>query len=557
MSERNALQSNFYLSLGGQPVDLELMRDLEQVVVETSLHLPDVATITLHDPRLRWVDSALIEPGASLRVAARVGGVEARLFDGEIVELEPDFAGAAPRLVVRAFDRLHRLARLSFARAFQNVSDAELIGRLADEAGLHVRVGPAAAHIHRHLFQVNESNLALLQRRAAALGYLLFVDGDTLCCLPPEDEGGSIVLRLGETLAEFRPRLSTVGQVHSVLVRGWDVAAKRPVLGRASAAAGAPDIGRGHSAGGRSGGETTATAFNLRPELGVGDRPVGSQAAADALAKALAERRGAQFIEAEARCAGSPALIAGVDVVVEGVGQRFAGRYFVTAATHAGDARGTYETTFTVSGMRPATILGLLAPEPAGSPAAGLVVAVVTDNNDPEDMGRVRVAFPWLSPDHASGWARVAATGAGDRRGVFFLPEVGDEVLVGFEMGDVQQPFVLAGLWNGVDRPPLDSAAAVGGDVRRRVIRSRDGHEVSFDEGPDGGVTVRDRRGNLVRLGGSDGAVSVEAVGELRLKAGAGVTIEAGGKISLGGAGVEIDGGTAPVDVHGLVINLN
>ena len=93
----------------------------------------------------------------------------------------------------------------------------------------------------------------------------------------------------------------------------------------------------------------------------------------------------------------------------------------------------------------------------AGSGAcSGVVVGIVTDNDDPERLGRVKLRFPSLSADYESHWARVAAPGNGASRGTVWIPEVNDEVLVAFEGGDRQRPFVLGGLWNGKDTPPPD-----------------------------------------------------------------------------------------------------
>lgn len=552
MSDNGRQQSQFYLLLNDEPADAELMRDLEQLTVESSLHLPDVASLVLHDPRLRWVDHPLLAPGMALRIQARLGRAEAPLFDGEIVELEPEFAGASPRLLVRAFNRLHRLARGRHARAFTDTSDAEIARRFADEVGLRAKVGPAANRAQPYLLQANESNLALLQRRAAALGYLLYVEGETLCCVPPNSEGPHLRLTWGDNLQEFRPRLTTVEQVSTVTVRGWDLLGKRPVWGQARDSAIAPVVG-----GGRSGGELAERAHNVNAELLVSTVVVGNQTSADILAQALADRRGARFVEAEGLCRGTPTLVAGVTAEIRAVGERFGGSYFVTTARHSGNASGAYETSFHVSGLTPATLLSLLAPEPEAGPALGLAVAVVADNSDPAGMGRVRLAFPWLNPDVASAWARVASAGAGDQRGLAFIPEVGDEVLVGFEMGDIQYPYVLGGLWNGIDRPPPSAGGGGDGAVQRRVIRSRTGHEIILDEGGNGGVTIRDRRGNTIILNSGEDSLTVEAVSDLILRAGGALTIEAEGAVSITGAGVAVDSGTADVHVTGKTINLN
>jgi uncharacterized protein involved in type VI secretion and phage assembly len=109
----------------------------------------------------------------------------------------------------------------------------------------------------------------------------------------------------------------------------------------------------------------------------------------------------------------------------------------------------------------------------------GVVIGIVTNNKDPDRLGRVRVRFPWLSASTESHWARVATPMAGNGRGLYFLPEVDDEVLVLFERGDVRFPFVIGALWNGKDQAPADNG---DGKNALRVMKSRSGHLIRFDD---------------------------------------------------------------------------
>jgi phage protein D len=310
------MKGQFIITIDGSPVDEALLGALEIVQVENSLHLPDVATLILHDPRLHWVDDALLDPGRALAIAVD-GPQEKRIFDGEIVEIEPSFEPETQRTTIRAFDRLHRLARGRHVRSFVNVTDGDVMQKLAAEARLQLKAGPTPL-VHAHLLQSNESNLAFLQRRAAALGYLLYVDGETLHCVEPKSDQQAIELHWGQTMFEFRPRLSTLGQVGSVTVRGWDPAAKREVIGQKQRGRATPQVGTG-----QSGGEFAQRAFNIDAHYLVANGPVRKQSAADLLAQATADRIGARFVEAEGLAAGNPALLAGSRVEVQHVGNRF------------------------------------------------------------------------------------------------------------------------------------------------------------------------------------------------------------------------------------------
>jgi uncharacterized protein involved in type VI secretion and phage assembly len=182
-------------------------------------------------------------------------------------------------------------------------------------------------------------------------------------------------------------------------------------------------------------------------------------------------------------------------------------------------------------------------------------------------VGRVKVKYPWLAPDHASDWARVVVPGGGSGRGIAFLPEINDEVLVGFELGDVHHPYVIGGPWNGQDKPPGDKNKVIsGGKVEQRVIRSRAGHTVTLDDSSGAaGITIEDKNGNVVFLDSTanalkitvKGEVVVEAKGNVSLKSKGNLSLNAQGPVEIKGMGVTVDGGAGAVTVKGSVINLN
>ena len=110
------------------------------------------------------------------------------------------------------------------------------------------------------------------------------------------------------------------------------------------------------------------------------------------------------------------------------------------------------------------------------SGAGGVAIGLVENLDDPEGIGRVKLRFPWMSDaEPESSWARIAVPMAGAERGVHFMPEVDDEVLVAFEQGDLRKPYVIGALWSSTDAPPVS-------DPAQRVIRTVSGHEVMFDD---------------------------------------------------------------------------
>src|SRR5256714_4209959 len=340
MPDSTNLLSQIYVKIDGADPPDGFMRDLLEVTVENSLHLPDVATLVLHDARLHWIDEDSLSPGKTIQVTARVERQEKPLFDGEIVEIEPDFEASTQRLMVRAFDRLHRLSRGRHVRSFLNMSDGDLVQKIAQEVGLQAKVGPTS-QVHPYVFQNNETNLTFLQGRAAALGYLLYVQSKTLHCEAPQSNGQPVELEWGVTLREFRPRMTTVGQIDSVTARGWNPATMQEIIGQASKGQVAPQVGQA-----TSGGELAHSAFPVDAQTLVANRPIRTQAIADKLAQAVADRQAGCFIEADGTCSGNPSLVAGASVKVKSVGDRFGGTYFVTGTLHVYNARQGYTTRF-------------------------------------------------------------------------------------------------------------------------------------------------------------------------------------------------------------------
>jgi len=550
MPQANLL-SEIVVTLNGSEAPATLMADLMEATIENSLHLPDMATLVLSDQKLNWIDDERLAPGKTLQILFSTGNLRQSVFDGEIVEIEPSFDNLIQRLTIRAFDRMHRLARGHSTRSFINVSDSDLLQKLAAEVQLKASVD-ATPPVYPYVFQQNESNLTFLQKRAAALGYLLYVKGHTLYCQAPRSSGQSVSLEWGVSLNEFRPRLTTVEQIETMEARGWDPAQKQAIVGRASASTGIgiPAVGQSGN-----GGTLVQSAFHMNTQLLVADRPIRTQAQADQLAQAAANRQAGRFIEAEGLCYGNPKLMAGVPVSISKVGQRFSGTYFVTSTVHTYSVQG-YMTSFTVSGLHPSTLLSILAQKDEQTLHTGLVIGIVTDNQDPAGYGRVKVKYPWLSDSQSSDWARVIAPGAGSQRGIEFLPEIHDEVLVGFELGDIHYPYVLGGLWNGQDALPEQVTSA--SQVQRRIIRSRTGHTITLDDSDSGGgVTIQDKNGNKVLLDSASNKLTITVLGDASIEAQGNLNLQATGQVQLkGNAGVTIDGGAGNTELKGLNVNI-
>ncbi len=182
----------------------------------------------------------------------------------------------------------------------------------------------------------------------------------------------------------------------------------------------------------------------------------------------------------------------------------------------------------------------------------GVYPAIVRDVQDPDGQGRVRIELPWLGQDaaNAQAWARLATLMAGNARGTWFIPEVGDEVLVAFQGGDASRPVVIGALWNGQDAPPETMNAQ--NDIR--AITSRSGHRLLFDDTAGstkvevetaGGhrLTLDDAGGGTVTLEHMNGAkVVITAAGNVEITANAQVKVDAS-QVNVSAGMVQVDSG--------------
>jgi uncharacterized protein involved in type VI secretion and phage assembly len=194
----------------------------------------------------------------------------------------------------------------------------------------------------------------------------------------------------------------------------------------------------------------------------------------------------------------------------------------------------------------------------------GVVVGVVTNNKDPDKLGRIKVQFPWLSEENESHWARLATLMAGANRGTVFFPEVGDEVLVAFEHGDIRFPYIIGALWNGVDTPPHDNA---DGENNLRLIQSRSGHVIRLDDTSGSEkIEIIDRSGsNRIVINTADKTITIAADADITIQSQSGALQLSGNGIELKSqAGVTIEASlnvdvqaSAQLNLKGALVNIN
>jgi uncharacterized protein involved in type VI secretion and phage assembly len=507
---------------GAMPLAADADQLVIRTVAETHLHLPGMFEITFYDQSGNVVNTAGLSIGTEVQVFGPAGAdsTPKLLVAGEVTSIEGIFERLNFITVVRGYDKAHRLQRARRTRTFLNMTDSDIASQIAEEAGLTPGQIDSSSTTHVHLGQCNQTDWDFLSQRAREIGFETGVADGKFYFRKASTVAGTeepISMTFRQDLRSFRPRLTAGNLASEVEVRVWDPAQATVIASQTATAAGSASL-TGHepatiagtfaSAGaaeaeGAEEAETEETG-NLGPAPAtyayvINDRPAAAGAAITAaaaqIAAGLADHIGSTFAEAEGEAAGDPAIKAGAAIKVDGVPAQFAGTWLVTSARHVFDlGEGGYRTLFEASGRQERSLLGLASASAMRSvppQMPGLACAIVTNNNDPTQKGRVKVALPWLSPDYESDWAPVVQFGAGKRSGAMFLPEVGDEVLIGFELGDPRRPYLLGGIVNNATTYSLGGqavqATGMAGEVVRRGFVSAAGNRLVFhDEMPPG-----------------------------------------------------------------------
>jgi phage protein D len=594
-----------------RPLPAEFEAKILRVVVDTHLFLPDMFEITFDDREGWLIDKAGLGIGQTVTVLD--GKDRRKLIIGEITAIEARCAEMAMHTVVRGYEKAHRLQRAKRTRTFVGRTDSMIAARIAREAGLSIGTIETTRQVHAHVAQVVQTDWDFLQSRAREIGFetgmaegkFYFRRASDRKKPVPADWVSSVpILEFKYNLRTFLPRLTAANLTPDVEVRVWDPWDAKVRVGRSDVSTGSalitndspkdlallfaksklPHLGAARTAaGGRD--EPSSTAYV------VVDRPVGTGLSAknmaDVAAAGVAESLAGTYAEAEGYALGNPRVQAGNKIKVTGVPRQFEGYWVVTNAQHTfDDEDGGYYTRFIVSGRQDRTLTGLtsIGPAEVAEPPRinGAVCGVVTNVNDPERHNRVKVALPWLSPQYETDWARVVQFCAGRTSAAFFLPDVGDEVLLCFEFGDVRRPYVLGGLVNThtsahLGGPQVQVSGRAGSVVRRGIVTDDGNHLVFEDDqvkrvskvalgtGSDDLALTIDKAAGSVTVAATPstgpGSITIHCgdAGSVAIKAGPGghVTVDGGANLDLKATAAVRIASDGVVEIKGTEIKLN
>jgi uncharacterized protein involved in type VI secretion and phage assembly len=298
-----------------------------------------------------------------------------------------------------------------------------------------------------------------------------------------------------------------------------------------------------------------------------------SQAESDRMAQSQLDQLANAYVAAVGETEGNPAIKAGVKLKISGVGSSFSGTYRAARVEHTISSGGAYTTKF-FNSIGDHTLIGQAGGGGGGTHIDSLIVGIVTNNNDPEQMGRVKVKLPAVD-EQESFWAPVALPAAGNERGLSMLPVPDEQVIVGFENGDPSYPYVLGSVFNGTDKPGQELAVQDGSYAMKSDHKALFAAKEDLTIRTDGGKLIIQVKGGEVTetvnagQGGQGGykgefdgsynvtakqAIKVESNMQIEISAPQ-IKISAQGPLQIQGNPVQIDGGSA-VTISGGMINL-
>ncbi|MFS0519556.1 phage baseplate assembly protein V [Nostoc sp. UIC 10607] len=513
---------DFVVKIQGLTLEADVTRAILDLTYDNNIETADMFTLRLNNANQQFTDSALFDVGKTVELYMGYVNDLQPMMLGEIVAISPSFPqSGAPALTLTAYDKSHRLRHNTPQRTtFKFMNDSLIAAQIAAENLLIPVVDPAPMP-PRCSVQQGGSDWTLLKEMADRNFFQVFVHWDKLYFRFPRPQTELVVLEWGKNLISFNPRLSTSRQVGIQEIRGYNQELAQQIVAILPVIALGNDLDNLIEQLGSTFVEQLVS-FGKRvihqPNL---ENPIEAAVLAKSVLKQLLQG----LYEGSGSCMGLPTLRAGDMIEIRGVGKRFSGKYTLSRVTHTIN-QGGYLTQFEVSQQYHTNLLQSLRNNIAETPSPnrqesirGVVVGEVKNNLDPQGLGRVQISLPHLCDANLSCWAAIATLD----KGTYFLPDVGDQVLVAFDRGDINKPYVLGALWNITNNPPDRNA----GMNEKKVIRTKSGMQILLDETPGNEkLVLQDKSGSAITMASSSGNIIIEAKGDVVIKSGPGQKID-------------------------------
>lgn len=532
----------------------ELSASFEIISIETykAVNRIPYASITLldgsvSDQTFEASSADELKPGADIEIQAGYDSDATTIFKGVVTKqnLKVTFNGSF--LVIECKDKNVNLTLSDDDQVFEDQTDSDIISTIASAATVD-----ATDYSHPKMFKIGCSDWDFIVSRAEYNGLLVIAsDGDLAISKPDTSAEASLTLNFGEHIFELDTEMDARNQVTSVAAKSWDMANQTTV----SADGEDPGLNDpGNISYVDLAGISSADSNTLVHQGNMAEDELKSWASARILKSQLAKVQG--FV----KCGGYANILPGQILELGNLGTRFSGNHFIAGVKHSINDGNWY--TYIQIGMNPDWFTDTY--QVGSKPSSGLIPAVhglqigkvKAITGDPDDGYRIQVNLPLVDEENTV-WARMAFTNAGSKRGVCFLPEIDDEVIIGFMNNDIRFPVIIGSLYSTPDDAPFEATddntiKGVYADEKLNIefdtdnvvctVQTTGGNKVTLSDA-DSSVVLEDQNGNKVTLDGS--GVAIDSASDIKLSAQGNIELSSStGDVKLAGMNVEATGQT-------------
>ena len=512
-------------------------------------------------------------PGKEIEIKLGYHGDEETVFKGIVIKHGLRTRDAEQSLL--ELEIRHEAIKLTVNRAnryFESMSDGDVIEEICNSQGLAVSVD-AIAETHAEMIQYYTTDWDFLVTRAESNGMLVLATDDELKISQPAIAGSGVLdLVYGQNVLEFETSMDARHQYAAITTKAWDFVNQELIEGEGSANG---FTEAGNISSGDLAGVLGIEAFDLRHSGQLSNTELQSWADATMYRSKLSK------IQGRLRIIGFSGIQPGDTVELGGMGDRFNGLALVAGVQHVMGTESMWYTDLQIGFPRDWLVdrFDNVQARPASGLIAGidgLMIGKVSGLEDPDGEDRVQVRLPVLDDQSAGIWARVSAPDAGDGRGVFFRPEIEDEVIVGFIQNDPRDAVILGMLNSSAKPAPItaDDSNPQKGIVTRSEMK------LLFDDDKVC-ITIETPNGNIITVSDDSGAIQIEdenrnkivmdssgilceSAGDIVMKASGNVSIEgtnidisANGSLKAEGSGSSELSSSATTTVKGSLVQIN
>ncbi|WP_373496444.1 type VI secretion system tip protein VgrG [Aquiflexum sp.] len=522
-------------------------------------------------------NSGLFNPGKSIDIQLGYNSSDLSVFSGQIINNSHTVNGRQSTLNLTCKHQSVKMTISKNFRHFNDLSDEDIVENLFQENGITELDFESFGSVHEQLVQANVSDWDFALSRIDSNGMVCNISDSVNVFKPDPSQDPKVTLVYGENILAFRTESDIRSQSASVKAFSWDYANQsvnesegNPFLNAAPGNISEAILADSH---GRE--------FKIKTPVMLDNQTL------QVLADTKKQKQSLSKIKGKVKFYGTADLNPGDWILLEGVGDQFSGKAFVSALQHNCN-NGNWVTEATIgwnedfysekfNPFSPSAENGQFSKMP------GLQIGIVTDILDPKGEGRVRVSLPVINPDDAGIWARVATLDAGNNRGTFFRPEIGDEVIIGFMNGDSSHPVILGMLHSSSNPTPFEPEDSndqkgyvsrseikitINDGDKSIIIETPGGRIISLDDNA-GEINIKDDNGNSIKMDSS--GITIDSPKEININAGSALNLaapeigikadmaasfEASGSMSVKSDGTaEIKG--AMVDIQGSLVKIN